>query len=89
MTHVLDLPPVQRKPPSVKKMYAQFDKWDEKQEVKRRHRMGPDLRGNLIETEGPCKHDDQQRGKANGWVDPDHHPQRQAPSQAARRYPTA
>jgi hypothetical protein len=89
MTQMLDLASVERKPSGVKEMYAQFDERDEKQQVERRHRMGADLRCNLIETEGPCKHDDHERGNADRRVYPDDYPQCQAPSQTARRYPAA
>jgi hypothetical protein len=89
MTQVLDLAPVERKPSSMKKMYAQFHEWDEKQQVERRHRMGSDLRCDLTETEGPCEHDEEERGQSNGWVYSNDHPQCQAPRQTTGRHPTA
>jgi hypothetical protein len=59
MTQVLDLAPVQGKPPSMKEMYPQFDERDKKQQMERRHGMGTDLGCELIETESPGEHDDQ------------------------------
>lgn len=74
MAQVLDLVPVQRKPSSMKEIYAQFNERDKEEQVERRHRMGAYLRCELIETEGPCEHDDQERGNSNGWIYSDDHP---------------
>ncbi len=73
MAQVLDLVPIQRKPSSMKEMYAQFNERDKEEQVKWRHRMGADLRCDLVETEGPCKQDDQERSNSNGWIDPEDH----------------
>src|ERR1700761_6071042 len=89
MTQVLNLSPAQGKPPGMKDVDTQLDERDKKQKVEGSHRIRADLRGNHIETECPCKHDDQERCDANGRVYPDHHPQCQAPRKTARRSPTA
>lgn len=43
-----------------------------------------DLRGDLVEAEDPGEQDDEQRGKAYGWIDADDHAKSNAPGHAAR-----
>lgn len=79
MAQVLDLAPVQGKPSSMKEMYPQFNERNKEEQVEWRYRMGAYLRCDLVETEGPCEHEDQQRADSNGWIYSDDHPQCQAP----------
>ncbi len=71
MAQMLDLPSVQRKAVSVKEMYTQLNERNKQNQVERRHRMGTDLRCDLIQAEDPCEHHHQNRRDAHRWVDTD------------------
>ncbi len=89
MAQMLELLSIQRKAARVKEMYAQFDERNEQKQVDRRDRMGTDLRRDLIQTEDPSEHHDQNRRDPHGRVNPDDYAQGQAPRQTARCYPAA
>ena len=55
----------------MKNVYAQFNERKKEQQVERRHRVSANLRGYLIQTEGPRKQNNQNRGGAYGWIYPD------------------
>lgn len=68
----------------VEQMNAELDEGNEEQEVERRDYVRADLRCQLVKTENPRQQDDDDSGETYGWIDAKHHPQREAPSQAAR-----
>ena len=65
MAQVLKLLPIKGEAPCVKEMNPQLDERKKQEEMKRGHRLCPDLRCHLVETKGPCEQDHHERGDAN------------------------
>lgn len=85
MAEMFDLASAEGKAAGVEEMHAQFDKWNKQKQVERRHGVGADLRCDLIETEGPGEHHDQDGCDADRRVDADDDAQGETPRQTARR----
>ena len=89
MAEMLDLLPAQRKSTSVEEIDAQLNEGDKEKQMERCYGVGPNLRCDLIETEDPREHDDEEGSDSNRRVYPENYAQGQAPCQTAGRHPAA
>lgn len=82
MAEMLDLMAAERELAGVEEVHANFNEWNEEQQVQRRDDVQADLRGDLIEAEDPGDHGDREGGDSNGGVDADDETERDAPGHA-------
>jgi hypothetical protein len=68
MAQVLQLLAIKWKAPCVKEMNTQLEERKKQKEMKRGHRLCPDLRCHLVETKCPCEQNHHDRSDANGRV---------------------
>src|ERR1700755_928978 len=89
MAEMLDLLVAERQTACVKEEDTQFDERHKQQHVQRRNHMHPNLRCDLVESEGPCEQRHGHGGESYRGIDANDHAQCQAPCQTARSYAPA
>ena len=81
MAEMLELLAVHGQAAGVEEVDAQLDERKNQEQVEWRHGMHANLGGDLVETEGPGEHDDDEGGEAYGWIDADDHAEGEAPGE--------
>ncbi len=83
VAEVLDLAAAEWEAAGVEEIDAELDEGDEEKEMDGGDGVRADLGGDLIEAEGPCEHDDDEGGEADGGIDADDHAEGEAPGETA------